>query len=67
MQVGVIGSNSSQCSEELYDFAFKLGMSLGIKGYTIINGGMHGIMEAVSKGVKYQLLYFDCLNCFLLL
>lgn len=55
MQVGVIGSNSSQCSEELYDFALKLGESLSHKGYTIINGGMHGVMEAVSKGAKNSL------------
>lgn len=52
MQVGVIGSNKSQCSKELYDFAFELGKSLGQKGYVVLNGGMQGVMEAVSKGVK---------------
>lgn len=52
MQIGIIGSNSSQCSRDLYDFAYKLGLLLGKKGVTILNGGMQGIMEAVSKGVK---------------
>ncbi|WP_445716258.1 TIGR00725 family protein [Flavobacterium sp.] len=52
MQVGVIGSNSSQCNDELYDFAYMLGQHLGHRGYTVINGGMHGVMEAISKGVK---------------
>ncbi len=52
MQIGVIGSNSSQCSKDLYDFAYNLGVLLGKKGNTILNGGMQGIMEAVSKGVK---------------
>lgn len=52
MQIGVIGSNKSQCSKELYEFAYNLGLLLGKKGSTILNGGMHGTMEAVSKGVK---------------
>jgi uncharacterized protein (TIGR00725 family) len=52
MQIGVIGSNSSQCSEELYDFAYQLGLFLGRKGNTVLNGGMQGVMEAVSKGVQ---------------
>jgi hypothetical protein len=52
MQIGVIGSNESQCSQELYDIAFALGELLGTKGYVVLNGGMQGIMEAVSKGVK---------------
>lgn len=52
MQVGVIGSNKSQCSQELYDFAFDLGKLLGQKESIVLNGGMQGVMEAVSKGVK---------------
>lgn len=52
MQIGIIGSNESQCSEELYKFAFSLGAFLGDKGHTVLNGGMQGTMEAVSKGVK---------------
>jgi len=52
MQIGVIGSNKSQCSKELYDFAYSLGLFLGKKGNTILNGGMQGTMEAVSKGVR---------------
>lgn len=52
MQIGVIGSNKSQCSKELYEFSYNLGLLLGKMGETIINGGMQGTMEAVSKGVK---------------
>lgn len=52
MQIGIIGSNKSQCSEELYEFSYNLGLLLGKKGTTIINGGMQGTMEAISKGVK---------------
>jgi uncharacterized protein (TIGR00725 family) len=52
MQIGIIGSNKSQCSKELYEFSYDLGLLLGNKGHTIINGGMLGTMEAVSKGVK---------------
>ncbi len=52
MQIGIIGSNKSQCSKELYEFSYSLGLLLGEKENTIINGGMQGTMEAVSKGVK---------------
>ncbi|UPS91391.1 TIGR00725 family protein [Bizionia sp. M204] len=52
MQIGIIGSNESQCSKELYEFAYALGVYLGQKEFTVINGGMQGTMEAVSKGVK---------------
>lgn len=52
MQIGIIGSNESQCSKELYEFAYALGVLLGKKGHTVLNGGMQGTMEAVSKGVK---------------
>ena len=52
MQIGIIGSNKSQCSKELYEFAYNLGLVLGKKGNTIVNGGMQGTMEAVSRGVK---------------
>ena len=52
MQIGIIGSNESQCSKELYEFAHRLGAFLGKKGCTVLNGGMQGTMEAVSKGVK---------------
>lgn len=52
MQIGIIGSNESQCSKELYEFAHSLGVFLGKRGCTVLNGGMQGTMEAVAKGVK---------------
>lgn len=50
MQVGVIGSG--ECYEDICDFAYKLGQILAEKGVVVINGGLGGVMEAVSRGVK---------------
>ncbi len=52
LQIGIIGSNSSVCSKELYTFAFNLGKALADEGYILLNGGMQGVMEAVSKGAQ---------------
>ena len=50
MQVGVIGSGS--CYDDICDVAFKIGHLLAEKGVVIINGGLGGVMEAVSRGAK---------------
>lgn len=47
-QVVVIGDTRADNAE--YEFAEKLGMYLGSKGYVVITGGRSGIMEAVNKG-----------------
>lgn len=52
MQIGIIGSNSACCDDRLYEFAYKLGLYLSNKVVTVINGGMNGTMEAVSKGIQ---------------
>ncbi|MGB0430991.1 MAG: TIGR00725 family protein [Bacteroidia bacterium] len=52
MQIGIIGSNSACCNDELYNFAYELGLYLSDKGVTVINGGMNGTMEAVAKGIR---------------
>jgi uncharacterized protein (TIGR00725 family) len=48
--ISIIGPNSAICSKELYDFCELLGEKLVDIGFTIISGGMLGIMEAVFKG-----------------
>jgi len=51
-QVSVIGSSRVQPGDELYEFAYRLGLELGKRKLIVINGGRTGVMEAVSKGVK---------------
>lgn len=48
--IGVIGAGD--CSSEIYKQAEELGQLLGGYGYTIICGGLGGVMEAVCKGAK---------------
>ena len=48
--ISVIGSANP--SKEDYDFAYRLGEFIGEKDLVLVCGGLAGIMEAVSKGVK---------------
>lgn len=48
--VAVIGGRD--CSEKVEEMAIKLGEFLAKVGVIIINGGLNGIMEAVSKGAE---------------
>ena len=48
--IGVIGAG--ECNKEVYDIAVDLGKQLGENGFSIICGGLGGVMEAVCKGVK---------------
>jgi len=50
MQVGVIGSG--KCYDDVCDIAFRVGQLLAERGVIIINGGLGGVMEAVSRGAK---------------
>lgn len=50
MQVGVIGSG--KCYDNVCDIAFRVGQLLAERGVIIINGGLGGVMEAVSRGAK---------------
>lgn len=49
-QVSVIGG--SIVRDEICEVAHKLGLLLGTKGYLVFNGGLGGVMECVSKGIK---------------
>lgn len=48
--IGVIGPNRQSCTDEIYKFGLELGKYLVDSGYTIVNGGKEGLMEAVFKG-----------------
>ncbi len=50
--IGIIGPNADKCSKEVYEFAFKLGVELGLRDVHLVSGGKLGIMEAVFKGTK---------------
>jgi uncharacterized protein (TIGR00725 family) len=48
--VGVIGG--SKIPKGVYELAFRMGKLIGEKKYTLITGGLGGVMEAASKGAK---------------
>jgi len=51
-QVSVIGSSAAKPGDDIYEFAYKLGLELGKRNLIVINGGRTGVMEAVGKGVR---------------
>jgi uncharacterized protein (TIGR00725 family) len=48
--IAVIGARS--CNEQVYELAFQAGQELARRGYTIICGGLGGVMEAACKGAR---------------
>lgn len=48
--IAVIGAG--ECDNNIYQLAYNTGKLLGENGFCIICGGLGGVMEAVSKGVK---------------
>ncbi|MBE8538785.1 TIGR00725 family protein [Geoglobus acetivorans] len=50
MQIGVIGSG--ECYGDICDAAYRIGQLLAENGAVVINGGLGGVMEAVSRGAK---------------
>jgi uncharacterized protein (TIGR00730 family) len=48
--VSVFGGAETNPGEALYQEAYQLGVILGKAGYTVLNGGYIGVMEAVSRG-----------------
>ncbi len=51
LQIGVIGSGKA-INKEIYKLAYDLGKEIAKTGALLICGGLWGVMEAVSKGVK---------------
>lgn len=52
IQIGIIGPNTSLCSNELYLFGKKLGEKIATKNRVFISGGKGGFMKAVFEGIK---------------
>ncbi|AIY90749.1 TIGR00725 family protein [Geoglobus acetivorans] len=50
MQIGIIGSG--RCYGDICDTAYRIGQLLAENGAVVINGGLGGVMEAVSRGAK---------------
>lgn len=48
--IGIIGG--SEISADLYNECELIGESIGSMGFPVICGGLSGVMEAVSRGVK---------------
>jgi uncharacterized protein (TIGR00725 family) len=55
--VATIGPNTSTCTPEIYSFGLELGRLLADMGFTILNGGRGGFMEAVFKGARQSRNY----------
>ena len=58
-QIAIIGSGNINEGTEIYSIAQELGKCLIDAGYTIICGGLGGVMEAVCKGAKNSTSYKD--------
>ena len=48
--IAVIGARN--CDQQVYEQAFQAGQELARRGYTIICGGLGGVMEAACKGAR---------------
>ncbi|MBW1735223.1 MAG: TIGR00725 family protein [Deltaproteobacteria bacterium] len=46
--VGVIGAGS--CTARIYDLAREIGLEIGKRGWTLVCGGLGGVMEGASLG-----------------
>ncbi|MBW1767927.1 MAG: TIGR00725 family protein, partial [Deltaproteobacteria bacterium] len=46
--IGVIGAG--ECSETIYELAMELGNEIGEKGWSLVCGGLKGVMEGAARG-----------------
>lgn len=51
-RVAVFGYADTKEGDALYNQALKIGEALALAGYTVVDGGGPGVMEAVSRGAK---------------
>ncbi|UCE28172.1 MAG: TIGR00725 family protein [Candidatus Coatesbacteria bacterium] len=49
-QIGVCGAAAAE--GELYDKAYRVGRLIAARGWTVVCGGLGGVMEAASKGAS---------------
>jgi len=50
--ISVIGDGNVPPGSELYQVALEVGRIIAEKGYTLICGGLYGVMEGASRGAK---------------
>lgn len=55
--IGVIGPSQSACTPQAYQIGLRIGKLLVDKNYTIVCGGLTGMMEAVCKGAHQSKNY----------
>ncbi len=48
--IGYSGKINKTPVKELYDFTYRLGYTIAVRGHTLWSGGRDGIMDIVSKG-----------------
>ncbi len=49
-QIGVIGGG--ECPRDIYDIAQEVGREIAMRGYSLVCGGLGGVMEAACRGAK---------------
>jgi uncharacterized protein (TIGR00725 family) len=49
-QIGVIGGGT--CSSEIYEIAQEVGREIARNGFSLVCGGLGGVMEAACRGAK---------------
>lgn len=51
-QVAIFGFADAKPGDEVYDQAFEVASALARAGYTVVDGGGPGVMQAASRGAK---------------
>jgi uncharacterized protein (TIGR00725 family) len=49
-QIGVIGG--AECSPEMYEISREVGREIAHKGFSLVCGGLGGVMEAACRGAR---------------
>jgi uncharacterized protein (TIGR00725 family) len=49
-QVSVVGYNEDSCTEAAREAAYQVGWAIAKEGWTVVCGGLGGVMEAACKG-----------------
>jgi uncharacterized protein (TIGR00725 family) len=52
IQVSVVGYNEDSCTEVARDAAHQVGREIAKKGWTVVCGGLGGVMEAACRGAR---------------
>jgi len=51
-KVVIFGASAPNPGDKEYEEAYEIGKLLGSMGFTVVNGGMYGLMEATAKGAQ---------------